>query len=77
MSIRASRPIKRGVAHVTNVAAGCGGRGAGRTTIVLISRTAKSCGPGAPMLAFKLATMLTHRAGEGGKKSPVTWESAK
>jgi hypothetical protein len=28
------------------------------------------------MLAFKLATMQAHRADEGGKKSPVTWESA-
>jgi hypothetical protein len=35
----------------------------------LISRTAKSCGPDAPTLAFKLATMLAHRADEGGKKA--------
>jgi hypothetical protein len=37
------------------------------------ARTAKSCGPGAPMLAFKLATMLAHRADDGDKK-PVTGE---
>jgi hypothetical protein len=31
-------------------------------------RTAKSCGPGAPLQALKIATMLTHRAGDGGKR---------
>ena len=32
------------------------------------SRTAKSCGSGAPMQALKFATMLTHRADDGGKR---------
>ena len=43
-------PEKRDVAHVTNVAVGCGGRDVsdGRAGA---SRTAKSCGPGAPTLA--------------------------
>jgi hypothetical protein len=43
-------PDKRGRAHVTNVAVGCGGRddGARRTPD---PRTAKSCGPDAPTLA--------------------------
>jgi hypothetical protein len=40
----------RGVAHVTNVAVGCGGRGA-RDSRARAARTAKSRGPGAPMLA--------------------------
>jgi hypothetical protein len=38
-------------------------------------RTAKSCGPGAPMQAFKRVTMLTHRTGDGGKRW-FTGESA-
>ena len=32
-------------------------------------RTAKPCGPDAPTLAFKLATILPYRADEGGKKA--------
>ena len=32
-----------------------------------LSRTEKSCGPGAPMSGAKFATMLSHRAGDGGK----------
>src|ERR1700760_1846902 len=53
-------PDQRGRAHVTNVAAGCGGRGVcGRRACA--PRTVKSCGPGAPMLAFKSATVLAHR----------------
>jgi len=47
-------PDQRGRAHVTNVAAGCGGRELMARDERLSARTAKSCGPGAPMLAFKL-----------------------
>jgi len=47
-------PDQRGRAHVTNVAAGCGGRELKARDERLGARTAKSCGPGAPMLAFKL-----------------------
>jgi hypothetical protein len=43
-------PDKRGVAHVTKRAVGCGGREDGGDER-LTSRTAKSRGPGAPMLA--------------------------
>jgi hypothetical protein len=43
-------PDKRGVAHVTKRAVGCGGREDGGDER-LNSRTAKSCGPDAPMLA--------------------------
>ena len=32
-------------------------------------RTAKSCGPGAPRAGAKLATMHSHRAGDGGKRN--------
>jgi hypothetical protein len=67
MSIRASRPI-RGVAHVTKR---CGGMRWTRLTARderLSSRTAKSCGPGAPTLAFKpLRGELL--GGDGGKRA--------
>src|SRR5215467_13956486 len=33
-----------------------------------LRRTAKSCGPDAPMLASSRPTMLRHRAGHGGNK---------
>src|ERR1700732_1287201 len=33
------------------------------------TRTAKSCGPDAPTLAFKWATMLAHCACDGGKQA--------
>jgi hypothetical protein len=32
------------------------------------TRTVKSCGPGAPKAGAKLAMMLSHRAGDGGKR---------
>ena len=48
-----------------------------RKTNALTSRTAKSCGPDAPTLAFNLAMMLTHHAGDGGKKARLTRESTK
>jgi hypothetical protein len=60
--------------NVTKRAVGCGGRGDGGDDR-LKARTAKSCGPGAPMLASSFA---------GGDiremkvaKKPVTWESTK
>jgi hypothetical protein len=34
----------------------------------------KACGPDAPTLAFNLAMMLTHHAGDGGKKARLTRE---
>jgi hypothetical protein len=54
--------------------------------LVRWARTAKSCGPGAPMLASSLAEMhpaqpglgcIVNPQGDGGKTSPVTGESAK
>ena len=33
-----------------------------------LSRTAKSCGPGAPRSGAKFAMMLAHHAGDGGKR---------
>jgi hypothetical protein len=58
----------RGVRVVTNVErnavdAGRADRRAARR------RTAKSCGPGAPMSGVTLATMLTHCADNGGKRN--------
>jgi len=46
------------------------------TTIADGSRTVKSCGPGAPMLAFKLSRSKLP-GGDGDKQSPVTGESTK
>jgi hypothetical protein len=54
-----SRPDERGVRVVTDV--GCGMRWTRRCVRrTRRSRTAKPCGPDAPTLAFKLATMLAH-----------------
>jgi hypothetical protein len=39
--------------------------------------TVKSCGPDVSTLTFNLVTMLAHRTGDGGKKSPITRESPK
>jgi len=61
-------PDKRGVAHVTNARRDAVDAMTARDERWM-SRTAKSCGPDAPMLASKLATMLAHRAHEGGKKA--------
>ena len=56
------------MAIVTDVGAGSGGRGCafdeGR-----VKRTAKSCGPDAPMAGVKLAMMLSHHAGDGDKQA--------
>ena len=38
-----------------------------------VSRTAKSCGPGAPTLALS-PRMLSHHAGDGGKQARFTEE---
>jgi hypothetical protein len=58
----------RGVRVVTDV--GCGMRWTRRRARrSALTRTAKPCGPDAPTLAFKLATMLSHRAGDGGNKA--------
>ena len=71
-----SRSGRGASAIVTNVGTGCGGRSgvarafcAGRTTL---TRTAKSCGPDAPMLAFKsrgvfCATTVTTKPGHRGE----------
>src|ERR1700730_1111043 len=61
------------VAIVTNVAVRCGGRVA-RERRARAMRTAKSCGPGAPMLASSLAGYSVRR---WWQESPVTKESAK
>ena len=45
----------------------CGGRECAERRAVQ-TRTAKSCGPGAPMQAPSSKAMLTHRAGDGGKR---------
>jgi hypothetical protein len=37
--------------------------------------TAKSCGPGAPKQALKVAKALTRLAGDGGNQAMVTGES--
>ena len=41
------------------------------------TRTAKSCGSGAPKQALKFAETLTRRAGDGGNQAMVTEESTK
>ena len=58
-----SCPGRGASAVVTNVGTGCGGRGCAVARFLRVdercsSRTAKSCGPDAPMLAFKLAMVL-------------------
>src|ERR1700745_150633 len=61
------RADTRGVRVVTNV-----GRNAvdveALTDERRLSRTVKSCGPGAPKSGAKSALMLAHHAGEGGKR---------
>ena len=58
----------RGVrAIVTTRETGCDGRG-GASRRVTPTRTVKSCGPGAPVLASSLSA-FTRRAGDGGKKA--------
>jgi hypothetical protein len=73
-----SRLNERGVRVVTNVEAGCGGRGSVRRFCarrLAPTRTAKPCGPGAPTLALSLQCP-TSLAGDGGKKARFTGESA-
>src|ERR1700743_3580141 len=64
-----SRPHRGALAIVTNVGMGCGGRGSvGRANgarRTALQRTAKPCGPDAPMLAFKLVRSKL-LAGDGG-----------
>ncbi len=47
-------PHRRGVRVVTNVEAGCGGRGELRDDERSLSRTAKPCGPDTPTLVLSL-----------------------
>jgi hypothetical protein len=59
-------------AIVTNVGAGCGGRFGGADER-RVRRTAKSCGPDAPTLAFKLAgsdlqAMVAKKPGHQGER---------
>jgi hypothetical protein len=75
--ISPSRLDQRGVRVVTNVEAGCGGRGSVRRFCarrLAPTRTAKPCGPGAPTLALSLQCP-TSLAGDGGKKARFTEES--
>jgi len=67
-----SRPHQEGrIAIVTNVEAGCGGRG-GDARRAAPTRTAKSCGPGAPTLASRSWTnSRTTVAKEPGTKETV------
>jgi hypothetical protein len=65
------------IAIVTNVERGMRWTRVAHKTNALSSRTAKSNGPDAPTLAFNLAMMLAHHAGDGGKKARLTRESAK
>jgi hypothetical protein len=60
------------IAIVTDVEAGCGGRGV-RLRRGRISRTAKTCGPDAPTLASSFAVTPAKRRWQ---KSPVTGESS-
>jgi hypothetical protein len=69
-----SRLDERGVRVVTDVAAGCGGRGGARDE-ALTSRTAKPCGPDAPTLAFKLVDDTCVSRRRWWQESPVTRES--
>ena len=65
--IRASHPREGRVAIVTNVAVRCGGR-EGRSRRTRATRTAKSCGPDAAVLASSCAEFQTLR-GDGGKRA--------
>jgi hypothetical protein len=62
-----SAPARGAIANVTNVV-----RNAVDVKVLTDERrplrTAKSCGPGAPRSGAKLATMLSHRADDGGKR---------
>jgi hypothetical protein len=71
LSLRVS-PDERGVAHVTNARVRCGGREScdGRAWLM---RTAKSCGPDAPVLA----SSLWIRSQATVARKPVTGESPK
>jgi hypothetical protein len=71
-----SRPSQKGrIAIVTNVGLGCGGRRCAFDE-QRVMRTAKSCGPDAPMLAFKSVMMLRITPVMVTKK-PVARESTK
>jgi len=59
-------PDERGVAQRHERAVGCGGRG-GAVDEMRFPRTAKSCGPGAPVLASSCAGSSLR--GDGGKKA--------
>jgi hypothetical protein len=69
----ASHPNEGRVAIVTNVAVRCGGRKA-RDRRARAMRTAKSCGPGAPMLAS--SSWEASFSGMTVANKPVTGESA-
>ncbi len=66
--LRSSRLMQRAYASSRYVEVGCDGRGCCARR-ALASRTAKSCGPGLPMLRSSLLLMRKRRAGDGGKKA--------
>ena len=61
-------PREGALAIVTDVGAGSGGRGCAFDE-QRVRRTAKSCGPDAPMAGVKSAMMLSHHAGDGDKQA--------
>ena len=67
-------PDERGVAQRHERAVGCGGRD-GALDETQLSRTAKSCGPGAPVLALSSQQQELLRVTVARK--PVTGESTK
>ena len=76
VQLRAISPDERGVARRHERGVRCGGRGAGaKTSAREGSRTAKSCGPGAPVLALSFAR--SNSSGMTVAKKPVTGESSK
>ncbi len=66
--LRSSRLMQRAYASSRYVEVGCDGRGCCARR-ALASRTAKSCGPGLPMLRSGLLLMRKRHAGDGGKKA--------
>src|SRR5271156_5383494 len=68
-----SYPVPRegALAIVTDVGAGSDGRRCAFDE-QRVKRTAKSCGPDAPMAGVKSAVILSHHAGDGDKQALVS-----